>query len=202
MDGVLLVRPDTSLDLNSSLAIIPEHVRRSSVSALDRNVLFHRQAAALVNCLFTQCIEQFTIYHDDIVIISNKLENFVKYVKLALNVGHHRNLFLGGPAMCFIAPKLNPFHCICGIRIDAERADSVFNWEVSANRNLLCEFWGSPVKRWLLDYSGQPQKSNQNPHTHKINQKEFFATKTSKSIIGVWYIRCIDLTLCSCFNVQ
>ena len=32
--------------------------------------------------------------------------------------------------------------------------------------------------------------------THTQNQsKEFFVTKTSKSIIGVWYIRCIDLTL-------
>ena len=52
------------------------------------------------------------------------------------------------------------------------------------------------MKRWLLDYSGQPQKSNQNPQTHKINQKSsLLQKKTSKSIIGVWYIRCIDLTL-------
>ena len=33
------------------------------------------------------------------------------------------------------------------------------------------------VKRWLLDYSGQPQKSNQNPHTHKINQKSSLLQK-------------------------
>ena len=36
---------------------------------------------------------------------------------------------------------------------------------------------GGAVKRWLLDYSGQPQKSNQNPHTHKINQKSSLLQK-------------------------
>ena len=68
------------------------------------------------------------------------------------------------------------------------------------------DIWYTPpnkraVKRWLLDYSGQPQKSNQN-HTHTKSIKRVLCHKTSKSRIGVWYIRCIDLTLCSCFNVQ
>ena len=33
------------------------------------------------------------------------------------------------------------------------------------------------LKRWLLDYSEQTQKSNQNPHTHKINQKSSLLQK-------------------------
>ena len=35
-----------------------------------------------------------------------------------------------------------------------------------------------PVKRWLLKYSGQPQKSNQNhTHTHTNQSKEFLVTE-------------------------
>ena len=39
---------------------------------------------------------------------------------------------------------------------------------------------GSLVKRWLLDFSGQPQKSNQN-HTHTKSIKRVLCYKTSKS---------------------
>ena len=44
-----------------------------------------------------------------------------------------------------------------------------------------------PLKRWLLKYSGQSQKSNQTTHTQK-SIKRVSCYRTSKSRVGIWYI--------------
>src|SRR5882762_9475545 len=150
----------SSLDLKNAyeqIRIVPEHVERSAVTTPDGNMvsLVSQQGdcnapatyQALMNHLFSAYIGRFMdIYLDDIVIYSDSLEEHEKHVKLVLDILNKEKLYLSGGKSRFIAPELKLLGRIVdneGIRMDAEKVDSVLNWKVPTNRDLLRGFIGS-----------------------------------------------------------
>ena len=164
MDGMLRRTASkpfrTSLDLKNAyeqIRIVPEHVERSAVTTPDGNMvwLVAQQGdcnapatyQALMNFLFSSYIGRFMdIYLDDIVIYSNTLEDHIKHVKLVIDILRREKLYLSRPKLHFIAPELKLLGRVIddnGIRMDAEKVDSVINWKVPTNRDLLRGFIGS-----------------------------------------------------------
>ena len=150
----------TTLDLKDAyeqIRIIPEHVGRSAVTTPDGNMvsLVIQQGdcnapatyQALMNFLFSSFIGRFVdIYLDDIVIYSDTLEEHVKHVKLIVDILRREKLYLSRSKLHFIAPELKLLGRIiddAGIRMDASKVDSVLNWKVPTNRDLLRGFIGS-----------------------------------------------------------
>ena len=83
------------------------------------------------------------VYLDDIVIYSETLEEHVKHVKLVLEILRREKLYLSRSKLRFIAPELKLLGRVIdngGIWMDAEKVDSVLNWKVSTNRDLLRGF--------------------------------------------------------------
>ena len=150
----------SSLDLKNAyeqIRIIPEHVARSSVTTPDGNMvsLVAQQGdcnapatyQALMNYLFSSYIGRFMdIYLDDIVIYSDTLEEHIEHVKIILDVLRREKLYLSRGKMHFIQPVLKLLGRVIdeqGIRMDPDKVDSVVNWKVPTNRDLLRGFIGS-----------------------------------------------------------
>ena len=164
MDGMLRRTASkpfrTSLDLKNAyeqIRIIPEHVDRSAVTTPDGNMvsLVAQQGdcnapatyQALMNFLFSSYIGRFMdIYLDDIVIYSDSLEEHAKHVRLVIDVLRREKLYLSQSKLHFIAPELKLLGRVIddnGIRMDANKVDSVMSWKVPTNRDLLRGFIGS-----------------------------------------------------------
>ena len=164
MDGMLRRTASkpfrSSLDLKNAyeqIRIIPEHVDRSSVTTPDGNMvsLVAQQGdcnapatyQALMNFLFSSYIGRFMdVYLDDIVIYSDTLEEHVKHVKIILDILEREKLYLSRSKLHFIAPELKLLGRVIdddGIRMDADKVDSVAKWKVPTNRDLLRGFIGS-----------------------------------------------------------
>ena len=164
MEGMLrrtVSKPFQSLlDLKNAyeqIRIIPEHVERSSVTTPDRNMvsLVIQQGdcnapatyQALMNYLFSSYIGRFMdIYLDDIVIYSDTLVGHVKHVKLILNILEREKLYLSRTKLHFLTPELKLLGRVIdnnGIRMDADKVDSVLKWKVPTNRDLLRGIIGS-----------------------------------------------------------
>ena len=164
MDGMLRrtagKRFQTALDLKSAyeqIRIVPEHVERSAVTTPDGNMVSQviqigdcnapATYQALMNHLFSSYIGCFMdIYLDDIVIYSDDLEGHVKHVKSVLDILIREKLYLSRSKLRFIASELKILGRVIddkGIRMDAEKVDSVLNWKVPTNRDLLRGFIGS-----------------------------------------------------------
>ena len=149
-----------TLDLKNAyeqIQIIPEHVERSAVTTPDGNMvsLVTQQGdcnmlatyQVLMNHLFSAYIGCFMdIYLDDIVIYLDCLEDHIKHVKLVLDILYREKLYLSQSKLRFIEPELKLLGHIIddqGIRMDTEKVDSVLNWKVPTNRDLLRGFIGS-----------------------------------------------------------
>ena len=150
----------TTLDLKNAyeqIRIVPEHVERSAVTTPDGNMVSQvvqqgdcnapATYQSLMNHLFSAYIGRFMdIFLDDISIYSDNLEDHVKHVKLVLDILAKEKLYLSGGKLHFIAPELKLLGRIVddeGIRMDSEKVDSVLNWKVPTNRDLLRGFIGS-----------------------------------------------------------
>ena len=150
----------TTLDLKNAyeqIRIIPEHVERSAVTTPDGNMVSQvvqqgdcnapATYQSLMNHLFSAYIGRFMdIFLDDILIYSETLEDHVKHVKIVLDILAKEKLYLSGGKLHFIAPELKLLGRIVdneGIRMDSEKVDSVLNWKVPTNRDLLRGFIGS-----------------------------------------------------------
>ena len=150
----------TTLDLKDAyeqIRIVPEHVGRSVVTTPDGNMISRviqqgdcnapATYQALMNFLFSAYIGRFMdVYLDDIVIYSETLEDHIRHVKLVLEILKREKLYLSRTKLRFIAPELKLLGQVIdneGIRMDAEKFDSVLNWKVPTNRNLLRGFIGS-----------------------------------------------------------
>ena len=108
------------LDLKNAyeqIRIIPEHVERSAVTTPDGNMvsLVIQQGdcnapatyQALMNHLFSAYIGRImNIYLDDIVIYSDCLEDYVKHVKIVLDILRREKLYLSQSNLRFITPEL------------------------------------------------------------------------------------------------
>ena len=139
------------------IRVIPEHVPRTMVTTPDGNMVSHvlqqgdcnapATHQALMNHLFSPYIGRFMdIYLDDISIYSNSLEEHVKHVKLVLDILKRERLYLSRSKLHFMPKELKLLGCIIdhqGIRIDSDKVDSVLNWKVPTNRDLLRGFIGS-----------------------------------------------------------
>lgn len=92
------------------------------------------------------------IFLDDISIYSETLDDHIKHVKLVLDILAKEKLYLSGGKRHFIVPELKLLGRIVdneGIRMDSEKVDSVLNWKVPTNRDLLRGFIGS-VATWQM----------------------------------------------------
>ena len=164
MEGMLrrtAARPfRTTLDLKSAyeqIRIVPAHVEQSAVTTPDGNMvsLVAQQGdcnapatyQALMNHIFSAYVGRFMdIYLDDIVIYSNTLVEHVEHVKLVMDILAREKLYLSEKKLHFIAPELHILGRIIdddGIRMDPDKVDSVVNWKVPTNRDLLRGFLGS-----------------------------------------------------------
>ena len=150
----------TALDLKNAyeqIRIIPEHVERSAVTTPDGNMISRvvqqgdcnapATYQALMNHIFSPYVGRFMdIYLDDIIIYSDTLEEHLIHVKLVLDILEKEKLYLSRGKLRFIAPELKLLGRVVdneGIRMDAEKVDSVLNWKVPTNRDLLRGFIGS-----------------------------------------------------------
>ena len=150
----------STLDLKSAyeqIQIVPEHVERFTVTTPDGNmvslVVQQRDCnapatyQALMNHLFSVYIGHFMdIYLDDIVIYSDMLSKHVEHVKIVLDMLRREQLYLSKDKLHFLKPILNLLgHVIDdeGIKMDQDKVDSVLNWKVPTNRDLLRGFIGS-----------------------------------------------------------
>jgi hypothetical protein len=150
----------TTLDLKSAyeqIRIVPEHVPRSAVTTPDGNMVSlviqigdcnaPATYQALMNHIFSPYIGRFMdIYLDDIVVYSDTLEEHVEHVKLILRILEREKLYLSRSKLHVLEPELKLLGRIIddqGIRMDLEKVDSVLNWKVPTNRDLLRGFIGS-----------------------------------------------------------
>ena len=150
----------TALDLKNAyeqIRIVPEHIQRSAVTTPDGNMISHvvqqgdcnapATYQALMYYVFSAYIGRFMdIYLDDIVIYSDTLEEHKEHVKLVIDILDKEKLYLSGGKLRFIAPELKLLGRVVdneGIRMDAEKVDSVLKWKVPTNRDLLRGFIGA-----------------------------------------------------------
>ena len=150
----------TMLDMKNAyeqIRVIPEHVPRMTVTTPDSNMVSNvlqqgdcnapATHQALMNHLFSPYIGRFMdIYLDDIIIYSDSLENHVKHVKIVLDVLKREKLYLSRSKLYFVQPELKILGRVIddqGIRMDSTKVDSVLNWKVPTNRDLLRGFIGS-----------------------------------------------------------
>ena len=96
---------------------------------------------SLMNHLFSAYIGRFMdTFLDDISVYSDSLEDHVKQVKLVIDILAKEKLYLSKDKLHFIVPELKLLGRIVddnGIRMDSEKVDSVLNWKVPTNRDLL-----------------------------------------------------------------
>ena len=86
------------------------------------------------------------IYLDDIVVYLGSLEEHVKHDKLVLDVLKRKKLYLSRSKLHFVQPELKLLGRVIdsqGIHMDSTKVDSVINWKVPTNRDLLRGFIGS-----------------------------------------------------------
>ena len=149
----------TALDLKSAyeqIRIVPEHVDRTTVTTPDGNMVSQvvqigdcnapATHQGLMNFLFSAYIGRFLdIYLDDIVIYSDNLEEHLKHVKIVLDILQKEKLYLSRSKLKFMPPELKLLSRVIdneGIRMDSAKVDSVLNWKVPTNRDLLRGFIG------------------------------------------------------------
>ena len=149
----------TTLDMKNAyeqIRVVPEHVSRTTVTTPDGNMISNvvqigdcnapATYQALMNFLFSAYIGRFLdIYLDDIVIYSDSLEEHEAHVRLVLDILKREKLYLSRSKLHFIQPVLKLLGRVIddeGIQMDQDKVDSVLNWKVPTNRDLLRGFIG------------------------------------------------------------
>lgn len=139
------------------IRIEPDHVDRTTVTTPDGNMVSlviqigdcnaPATYQALMNHLFSAFIGRFMdIYLDDIVVYSDSLDEHVSHVKQVIDILAREKLYLSRDKLHFLEKELNLLGRIIddqGIRMDPHKVDTVINWKVPTNRDLLRGFLGS-----------------------------------------------------------
>ena len=139
------------------IRVIPEHVPRMTVTTPDGNMVNHVMQQgdcnaptthqALMNHLFSAYIGRIMdIYLDDIIIYSDSLDDHVRHVKLVLDILKREKLYLSRSKFHFMPPEMKLLGRIIddqGICMDPTKVDSILNWKVPTNCDLLRVFIGS-----------------------------------------------------------
>lgn len=101
-----------------------------------------------MNFLFSAYIGVFMdVYLDDIIVYSDSLEDHVKHVKLILDILKRERLYLSEKKMHLLCREMKILGRIVDdeIKMDPSKVDSVVNWKVPTNKDLLRGFIGSVV---------------------------------------------------------
>ncbi|KAJ2980416.1 hypothetical protein NUW54_g11009 [Trametes sanguinea] len=164
MDGILrriARKPFRSLidgkDAYEHIRIEPGHVDRTAMTTPDGNMvsLVLQQGdcnavatyQTLMNYLFGPFIGVFMdVYLDDIAIYSDTLEDHKRHVKKVIDILMREKLYLSASKLHFLCEEMKVLGRIVdsqGIRMDPDKVDSVLNWKVPTNKELLRGFLGS-----------------------------------------------------------
>ncbi|TFY61096.1 hypothetical protein EVJ58_g4727, partial [Rhodofomes roseus] len=144
-------------DAYDQIRVEPDHVERTAMTTPDGNMvsLVMQQGdcnavatyQSLMNYLFGPYIGRFLdVYLDDIVIYSKTLQEHVEHVKIVVDILRKEKLYLGADKLKFLCKELKLLGRIIvngGIQMDPDKVDSVVNWKVPTNRELLRGFLGS-----------------------------------------------------------
>lgn len=102
---------------------------------------------SLMNHIFGPYIGVFMdVYLDDIDIYSDTLADHVKHVKVVVDILEREQLYLSASKLHFLCREMKILGRIVddeGIRMDPDKVDSVLNWKVPTNKELLRGFLGS-----------------------------------------------------------
>ncbi|THH27321.1 hypothetical protein EUX98_g6860 [Antrodiella citrinella] len=163
MEGILrrmACRPYRSLDGKDAyeqIRVEPEHVERTAMTTPDGNMmsLVMQQGdcnavatyQTLMNHIFGPYIGRFMdVYLDDIVIYSDTLEEHIKHVRIIIDMLRREELYLSSSKLNFLTSEVKVLGRIVdshGIRMDPDKVDTVLNWKVPTNKELLRGFLGS-----------------------------------------------------------
>src|SRR6266702_5407384 len=144
-------------DAYEQIRIEPSHVERTAVTTPDGNMVSQviqmgdcnspATYQALMNHIFSPYIGRFMdVYLDDIVIYSDTLKEHVEHVKIIIDILKREQLFLSKNKLQFLRPELKVLGRLItddGIRMDPEKVDSIINWKIPTNWDLLRGFLGS-----------------------------------------------------------
>ena len=144
-------------DAYEQIRVNPTHVERMAMTIPDGNMvsLVMQQGdcnavatyQGLMNHIFSPFIGVFMdVYLDDILIYSDTVEGHVKHVRQVIDVLRCEKLYLSESKLHFLAPELKVLGRIVddqGIHMDPDKVDSVVNWKVPTNKELLRGFLGS-----------------------------------------------------------
>jgi Reverse transcriptase (RNA-dependent DNA polymerase) len=131
--------------------IEPDHVEHTAMTTPDGNMVslviqqgdcnVRATYQTLMNHLFSAHIGRFMdVYLDDIIIYSDTLQEHVKHVKLVLDILKKEKFYVSKKKLNFLQPELKLLGRIIddsGIRMDPDKVESVANWKVPMNRDLL-----------------------------------------------------------------
>ena len=137
-------------DAYEQILIIPDHVKHSVVTTLDGNMVsFVIQQGdcnapatyqAVMNHIFSPYISQILdVYLDNIVIYSETFVDYIKHVKLVIDILWHEKLYLSLKRLHFLADELCLLGQIVdcdGIQMDLSKVDSVVMWKMPTNQDL------------------------------------------------------------------
>jgi hypothetical protein len=101
----------------------------------------------LMNSLFAHCIGKYMhVFLDDLVILTNSVEEHVQHVLEIFDILRREKLFLSPTKMQFFAEKLHILGHIVdskGIQMDPYKVDSVLNWKPPNTKAQLMSFIGA-----------------------------------------------------------
>jgi hypothetical protein len=102
---------------------------------------------SLMNHMFSTYIGLFMdVYLDDIMIYSDTLQDHIKHVKLIIDKLKEQSFKLNAKNMQLLMVELKVLSRVVNnqeICMDPDKVDSVLNWKVPTNRDLLCGFLAS-----------------------------------------------------------
>ncbi len=138
------------------ICVVTEHLGQTAVTMPDRNMisLMMQQGdcnapvtcQALMNHLFSPYISIFMdVYLDDIVVYSNTIEEHAKHCEIIVDILQEQWLYLSEKKCQILAKKLHILGHIVndnGIKMDPSKVDTVLNWKVPTNHELLSGFLG------------------------------------------------------------
>ncbi|OBZ62662.1 Retrovirus-related Pol polyprotein from transposon 17.6 [Grifola frondosa] len=144
-------------DAYEQIRIDPEHVERTAMTTPDGNMvsLVLQQGdcnavatyQTLMNHIFGPYIGVFMdVYLDDIIIYSDSLADHIQHCKTVIDILKRETLYLSATKLKFLCLEMKVLGRIVddgGIRMDPDKVDSVMNWKVPTNKELLRGFLGS-----------------------------------------------------------
>ena len=144
-------------DAYEQIRVEPEHVPRTLFTTPDGTMVSEVMQQgdcnsgatyqALMNHIFAPFIGVFMeVYLDDIVIFSDTVRDHIRHVHIILNTLRCEKLYLSEHKIHFFIRNLKLLgHVIddAGIAMDPDKVDSIINWKVPTNKDLLAGFLGA-----------------------------------------------------------